>query len=85
MLAQVEKNISDNQNKFVLNLEGLNYMNSSGLNIMINILTKARKNGGDVALCGANDKVNKLLVITKLNSVFNVCENTEQAIEILNK
>lgn len=85
LLADLEKNISENNNKFVLNLEKLNYMNSSGLNVMLNILTKSRKNGGDVAVCGANNKINQLLIITKLNSVFNVCDNTEKAIEILSK
>lgn len=85
LLIDLEKHISQNNNKFVLNLEKLNYMNSSGLNVMLNILTKSRKNGGDVAICGANNKINQLLVITKLNSVFNVCDNTDKAIEILSK
>ncbi|MCW3102511.1 MAG: anti-anti-sigma factor [Bacteroidetes bacterium] len=85
MLAEIDEAISKGQNKVLLNLQELKYINSSGLNIFINILTKARKAGGDVAICCVNKKINELLVITKLNSVFNVSDSTEKAIAVLNK
>lgn len=85
LLSEIDKNISNQNNKFVLNLAELKYMNSSGLNVMLNILTKSRKGGGDVAVCCTNSKINELLVITKLNSVFNMCDDTAKAIAILNK
>lgn len=85
LLREIEDKVTTGENKFLLNLADLKYLNSSGLNIMINILTKARKAGGDVAICNVNKKVRELLVITKLNSVFNVCENVEEGIDILNK
>jgi anti-sigma B factor antagonist len=85
MLEEIDSAIAANENKVLLNLQDLKYINSSGLNIFINILTKARKSGGDVAICCVNKKINELLVITKLNSVFNVSNTTEEAIAVLNK
>jgi anti-sigma B factor antagonist len=85
LLEEIEAQIERNENKFLLNLANLKYLNSSGLNVIINILTKARKSGGDVAICNVNKKITELLVITKLNSVFNVCNSVEKGIEILNK
>lgn len=85
LLAEIDANIRNGENKIVLNLENLKYINSSGLNVLINILTKARKEGGDVAICCVNKKINELLVITKLDSIFNVSENEEMALELLNK
>lgn len=85
MLADIDAEIEKANNKILLNLVDLKYINSSGLNILINILTKARKSGGDVAICNVNKKINELLVITKLNSVFNVVESVEKATAILNK
>jgi anti-sigma B factor antagonist len=85
LLEEIEAQIERNENKFLLNLADLKYLNSSGLNVIINILTKARKSGGDVAICNVNKKITELLVITKLNSVFNVCESVEKGIDILNK
>ncbi len=84
MMEEIETAISKNSTKFLLDLESLKYMNSSGLNVIINILTKARKAGGDVAICCVNKKINELLVITKLNTVFNVCPDIDKGIEILN-
>lgn len=85
MLAQIDAAIEKGENKVLLDLADLKYINSSGLNIFINILTKARKASGDVAICCVNKKINELLVITKLNSVFNVSSSTQEAKAILNK
>jgi anti-sigma B factor antagonist len=85
MLAEIDTIIAKGENKILLDLANLKYINSSGLNIFINILTKTRKSGGDVAICCVNKKITELLVITKLNSVFNVCESPEKAVEVLSK
>jgi anti-sigma B factor antagonist len=85
LLAEIDSAITKGENKILLNLSGLKYINSSGLNIFINVLTKARKAGGDVAICCVNKKINDLLVITKLNSVFNVTDSPEKAAALLSK
>jgi anti-sigma B factor antagonist len=83
LLAEIETSIANGENKIMLNLQRLDYINSSGLNVLINILTKTRKASGDTAICCVNKKVTELLVITKLDSIFNVCDNEEEAMEIL--
>jgi anti-sigma B factor antagonist len=85
LMQEIETATAVVESKIILNLADLKYLNSSGLNVLINILTKARKAGGDVAICNVNKKITELLVITKLNSVFNVCDSEEKAISILNK
>ncbi|MBL7889290.1 MAG: STAS domain-containing protein [Bacteroidia bacterium] len=85
MMKEVETAVTAGESSIILNLAELKYLNSSGLNILINILTKSRKAGGDVAICNINKKINELLVITKLNSVFNVCDSEEKAISTLKK
>ena len=57
MLAEIDNVIAKGENKILLSLENLKYINSSGLNIFINILTKTRKSGGDVAICCVNKKI----------------------------
>ncbi len=72
LLEEIEAAISSGANKFLLNLQELKYVNSSGLNVLINILTKARKAGGDLAVCNVNSKISQLMSITKLDTIFNV-------------
>ncbi len=78
-LYEVDKCIEKKDNKFILNLTDLKYVNSSGLNVLINILTRSRKSGGDVAIVAPSAKVQELLTITKLNSIFNIADTVEEA------
>lgn len=56
--------------KCVIDLHGVSFMNSSGLGLLITVLTKFRNKGGEVSLIGVSESVKKLLIITKLNSIF---------------
>ena len=85
MLEEVDTAIAGGKNKFLLNMANLKYINSSGLNVLINILTKARKAGGEVAITNINEKNKELLIITRLDSIFNVCDSEEEAIAVLHK
>ena len=81
LLNEVENAISDGFNNFILNLEELKYLNSSGLSALLSILTKCRKQDGEVVITNLSKKVKELFLITKLNSVFKVTENIESAID----
>jgi anti-sigma B factor antagonist len=72
-------------NKWAIDLSELKYMNSNGLNTLIQLLTKARKVGGEAVLCSLNKKILELILITKLNTLFKVTETREEAIKILEK
>ncbi|HEU4719492.1 MAG TPA: STAS domain-containing protein [Bacteroidia bacterium] len=78
-VSLTESFFEEGKNRFILDLSELRYMNSSGLNLLITLLTRSRKNGGDLILCGISQKVRELLLITKLNSVFTVTDTVEEA------
>ena len=80
----MDTSISDGNSNFVMDLEKLSYMNSTGLNILISFLTKARNAGGELIITNVPSTINKLLIITKLNNVFHVEETLELAIEAMN-
>jgi anti-sigma B factor antagonist len=84
MLDQINALCEEGKSKVVMDLSELKYMNSTGLNVLLNVLTKTRKSGGDVALCGISKKVQELLLITKLSSVFTVTETADEAAARLN-
>ena len=64
---------------FIISLEEFQYMNSTGLNVLLGILSKARKSGGEAVICNVPEKIKTLLVITKLINVFSVVENEAEA------
>lgn len=54
----------------IIDISDLRYINSSGIGVLITILTKFRNKGGEVYLMNPSENVKKLLVITKLNAIF---------------
>lgn len=80
MIASFDELIAEKKLKYVFDLEHLKYMNSTGLNVLINLFTRTRKEGGDVVIANVNKKITELLIITKLTSLFNITNSTEKAI-----
>lgn len=76
--------ITDHINQKILNcivdISDVRYINSSGIGVLITILTKFRNKGGEVWLVKPSENVKKLLIITKLNAIFNIAESEEEAI-----
>ena len=65
--------------KVVVDLGSVEWMNSSGLGILIGGLTTMRNSGGDLKLANITDRIQSLLMITKLLTVFETFETIEEA------
>jgi anti-sigma B factor antagonist len=68
----------------VINLEGLSYMSSSGLSVLLSLLAKCRKKDGDMVLYHLNPKLKQLLVITRLDQIIPVADSLETAVALFN-
>ncbi len=62
----------------LVDISDLRYINSSGIGVLITILTKFRNKGGEVYLMKPSESVQKLLVITKLNAIFQIIQSEEE-------
>lgn len=71
--------------KCLINLESVRYINSSGIGVLITLLTKFRNQGGEVFLVNPSEHVNKLLIIIKLRNIFNIALTEDEARQKLNK
>ena len=85
MFEQINSNISEKCSNIVLNLKDLEYINSSGFNNLLKILTNSRNMGGDTFLCNINSVIETLLITTKLNTIFKVENKIENLKDFLNK
>ena len=66
--------------KRVLNLEGVTYMDSSGLGELISCYTAMQKLSGGVKLLHLNDRLQHLLTVTKLNALLETFDSEPSAI-----
>ncbi|MFT4605186.1 MAG: anti-sigma B factor antagonist [Rhodothermales bacterium] len=65
----------------VADLGKVKFMNSSGLGMLISAMTTMRNAGGDLRLAKVADRIQSLLVITKLITVFKHFETVKEAVE----
>jgi anti-sigma B factor antagonist len=65
----------------LIDISNLRYINSTGIGLLITILTKFRNKGGEVYLFKPSENVQKLLVITKLNAIFQIVQSEEEVIK----
>ncbi|MFH1798213.1 MAG: STAS domain-containing protein [Candidatus Omnitrophota bacterium] len=76
----VDKVISRDKNKVIINLKDVNYVDSSGLATMVEILKSLRLVNGELKLTNLSQKVRGLFEITKLDKLFDIEENEENAV-----
>jgi anti-sigma B factor antagonist len=66
--------------KILLNLSGVGYIDSSGIGELVASFTAINKEGGQLKLLNLTQKLQDLLAITKLLTVFDVYETEEDAL-----
>lgn len=64
-------------------LSHVRFMDSSGMGVLVSLLTKFRNRGGELVLIKPSDHIRKLLIVTKLNAIFTIAENDEYATQFL--
>lgn len=77
LVEVVSDAIEDGAKTFVIDMSEVRYISSSGIGLLITMLTKMRNAGGEVYLTSPSEHVKKLLIITKLNNIFTVYDSVE--------
>jgi anti-sigma B factor antagonist len=77
--------IEENKKRIIINLKKVDWINSTGLGILISGYTTVRKAGGDLVLCNVGDRIDSILYVTKLNLLFQAFDSEEAAAEHLEK
>lgn len=70
----------DASNRMVVDLRGVDRLDSTGMGMLVRFLTRARHLGGDLRLASPTGFVRKLLTATRLDSVFLIYTSEYNAI-----
>jgi anti-sigma B factor antagonist len=81
LTRQLHSLIDEGKKQFVVDLSGVELMNSSGLGMLIGGLTTVRNAGGDLKLANASAKILSLFTVTKLSKVFTHYDTVTQAVK----
>jgi len=73
--------IDQGKKNVIINLGKVKFMNSSGMGILIGSHTTMENAGGNLIICEANKKIENLLMVTQLISVFNHYRSLDEAVK----
>ena len=80
--GKVTEALDAGHKKIVLDLAGVDWMNSIGLGLLVSVLNSVKNAGGELRLASI-DKIEKILMITKLVTIFEISDTVEHAVEAL--
>ena len=78
-----DKVIGSKKEKIVLNFKDVDYVDSSGLATLVEMLKGIRSYGGKLKLSNLSTKVKNLFEITKLEKLFDITPEEEEAVKSL--
>ena len=76
----IRRLIEEGKKKILLNLSGVGYVDSSGIGELVSSYTTTSSKGGQLKLLNLTQKIQDLLAITKLLTVFDVYDDESSAL-----
>ena len=78
--SAVRRLLEEGKKKILLNLAAVGYVDSSGIGELVSSFTTINREGGQLKLLNLTQKIQDLLAITKLLTVFDVYDDEAQAL-----
>lgn len=83
ILKELQHKIDQGAHEFVIDLAPLSLVNSIGLNFLLSLFSKTKKKGGALILANVSKRIQRILEITKLSTVFTISSSVENAVDRL--
>jgi anti-sigma B factor antagonist len=77
--------LGEGHRQILLNLAGVDYIDSAGLGHLVSAIASVRKVKGELKLLKLTDKVQDMLQITKLHTIIDIMNDEAVAIESFNR
>lgn len=79
-IHELESNIERGlQSRLILNCSKVEFLSSYGLSVILRLRNVANRAHGEIKLCGLTDIVHKMLQVSKVDNLFLIYPNVEQA------
>jgi anti-sigma B factor antagonist len=77
---QVVQVVTSGQPSVILDLEGVDFVDSTGLGVIVGLLKRTRSQGGDLRLVSTRRSLQKVLELTSLDRALPLARTVEEAI-----
>jgi len=79
--SAIARLIDSGTKHLIVDLSNVSYMDSGGFGVLLGAVRRIRPQGGTVTLVGCTGSISRILSITRLDTIFNLCSNVEEAVE----
>ena len=76
--GELRRLIEENHSRVIVDVDGLDYLDSSGLGVLVGALARIREKGGDLPVIVSQPKNRRVFDITKLSYVFPLYSNLDE-------
>ena len=77
---QLHSLVASGNTRIVVDLDGVDFLDSSGLGVLVGALKRVRANDGDLSLVCTQPRIRKVFEVTGLTKVFSLYDTVDQAI-----
>ena len=72
--------VAQGSNRIIVNLDGVDFLDSTGLGVLVGALKRVRSNEGDLYLVCTQPRIRKVFEVTGLTKVFSIHDSVDQAV-----
>jgi len=76
----VRQTLEQGARKLIINFTKVTYLDSSGVGELVGCYTSIKNRGGELRICGMNNRIFGLIKMTSLHSVFEVKDSEEESL-----
>ena len=79
-ITEAHERAGEGATAVILNFEGLEYMNSGGIGLLVTTLIRAQRSGHDLRAYGLNDHYRQIFSLTRLDEAISIYDDESSAI-----
>jgi anti-sigma B factor antagonist len=80
MREQLHNLVARGDNHIVVDLDAVDFLDSTGLGVLVGALKRVRSSGGDLQLVCTQPRIRKVFEVTGLTKVFAIHDNLDEAL-----
>ena len=77
---QLHSLVAQGSNKIIVNLDAVDFLDSTGLGVLVGALKRVRSNDGDLYLVCTQPRIRKVFEVTGLTKVFQLFDTVDDAV-----
>ncbi len=82
---RIQELLEQGATRLVVDMEGLEFLDSSGLGALVSCLRRVKEKKGEIKLAGLRPEVRSIFEITRVSRLFHICDTLPEALGAFKK